>query len=128
MRIDTLLREEIELEFEGLRKMELGTEQYRTTVDGLSKLLDRAIGMDQSDAELQEKIDSRISDTELKLQAAKDDKVNRIVSHCINVAGIILPIAVTIWGTRVSLKFEETGTVTTLMGRGFINKLLPKMR
>lgn len=128
MRIDTLLREEIELEFEGLRKMELGTEQYRTTVDGLSKLLDRAIGMDQSDAELQEKIDSRISDTELKLQAAKDDKVNRIVSHCINVAGIVLPIAVTIWGTRVSLRFEETGTVTTLMGRGFINKLLPKMR
>ena len=28
--------------------------------------------------------------------------------------------------TLTSLKFEEEGTVTTIVGRGFVNKLLPK--
>lgn len=128
MRIESLLRSEIENEFAELSKMEIGTEAYKTTVDGLTKLVDRAISIDNFEAELQEKVDSRMSDYELKLQAAKDEKNNRVVAHCINVAGIVLPIAVTIWGTRTTLKFEETGTVTTLMGRGFIQKLLPKMK
>lgn len=128
MRIETLLREEIESEFEQLSKMEVGTDKYRATVEGLTKLVDRAIELDKFDAELQEKIDSRMSDTEIKLQAAKDDKINRIVSHGINVIGIVLPVAVTIWGTRASFEFEKEGTISTLMGRGFVNKLLPKMK
>lgn len=128
MRIDTLLKDEIENEFNELSRMEIGTEEYKATVDGLTKLVDRAINIDNFEAELQEKVDSRMSDYELKLQAAKDDKINRVVSHCINVAGIMLPIAVTIWGTKTSLKFEETGTITTSMGRGFIQRLLPKMK
>ena len=128
MRIDTLLREEIEKEFEELGKLEVGTDKYITTVKGLSELVGRAIEIDRDEAELQEKRESRASDVDLKREAAKDDKFNRIASHCINVAGIVLPIAVTIWGTKVSLKFEETGTVSTLMGRGFINKLLPKLK
>lgn len=128
MRIDTLLRDEIENEFSELGKMGVGTEQYRATVEGLTKLVDRAIELDKFEAELQEKVDSRMSDYELRLQAAKDDKINRIVSHGINVVGIVLPVLVTIWGTKASFEFEKEGTISTLMGRGFINKLLPKMK
>lgn len=128
MRIETLLREEIEKEFDELSKLEVGTEKYKATVDGLTKLVDRAIDMDKFEAELQEKIESRMSDTEIKLQTAKDEKFNRIISHGINVVGIVLPVAVTIWGTKASFTFEKEGTISTLMGRGFINKLLPKMR
>lgn len=128
MRIENLLREEIENEFEELRKMEIGTDAYRATVDGLTKLVDRAIEIDRFEAELGEKIESRANDAELKLQAARDEKINRFVSHGIDVVGIILPIAVTIWGTKASFEFEKEGTISTLMGRGFINKLLPKMR
>ena len=54
------------------------------------------------------------------------DILDKTVGYTINVAGIVLPLLVTIWGTKVSLKFEETGSFTTIMGRGFINKLLPK--
>ena len=128
MRIDVPLKEEIVSEIEELKKMEVGTEPYKVTVDGLTKLVDRVIEIEKFEAELREKVNNRESDIDLKLQQAKDDKINRIVGHTINVAGIVLPIMVTIWGTKTSLKFEETGTVTTLMGRGFINKLLPKMK
>ena len=43
MDIDDLLLEEIEQEFNGLKDVEMGTEKYKASVDGLAKLVDRAI-------------------------------------------------------------------------------------
>lgn len=128
MRIESLLKEEIANEFGELKRLEVGTESYKVAVDGLTKLVDRVIEIEKYEAELQEKVNSRESDIDLRLQAAKDDKINRIAGHAINVAGIVLPIMVTIWGTKASFEFEKEGTISTLMGRGFINKLLPKMK
>lgn len=128
MRIENLLKEEIESEFGELKRMEVGSESYKVAVDGLVKLVDRAIEIEKTEAELREKINSRDIDVDLKLQQAKDDKINRIAGHAINVAGIVLPIAVTIWGTKASFEFEKEGTISTLMGRGFVNKLLPKTK
>ena len=62
----------------------------------------------------------------IKKQQLEDEKKDRLVKNIMTAAGIALPLLVTIWGTKVSLKFEEEGTFTTIMGRGFINKLLPK--
>ena len=47
MNIQTLLYDEIEEEFEKLRKIDYGSEQYKVTVDGLTKLMDRAIEMEK---------------------------------------------------------------------------------
>lgn len=49
MSIRTLLNEEIKNEFNDLKKMELGSETYKTTVDGLTKLVDRAIELERID-------------------------------------------------------------------------------
>ena len=43
MKIETVLHEEIHNEFGELKKLEVGSEGYRTAVDGICKLLDRAI-------------------------------------------------------------------------------------
>ena len=56
----------------------------------------------------------------------EEDRKDRRFKNGIALGGIVLPLAVTIWGTLKTLKFEEEGTVTTMMGRGFINKLIPK--
>ena len=56
----------------------------------------------------------------------EDERKDRLVRNGITIASIVIPTAVTIWGTLKSFKFEETGTVTTTIGRGFINKLIPK--
>ena len=54
------------------------------------------------------------------------DILDKTVGYAVNVAGIVLPLLVTIWGTKVTLEFEQEGNVTTIMGKGFFNKLLPK--
>lgn len=122
MSIENLLETEIQDEFDKLSKMEKGTEQYKATVDGLTKLMDRAIEIEKFNVDAEE----RVKENDFKLKQADEDRKDRIVKNCMTAAGIIIPTVVTVWGTIASFKFEQEGTVTTIMGRGFINKLLPK--
>lgn len=126
MKFEHLLKEEIVSEVESLGKLELGTEQYKTTVDGVTKLVDRALEIEKIDIEAEERERSREIETNLKIQQIEDDRKDRKVKNGIAIGSTLLGVAVTVWGTLKTLKFEEEGTVTTLVGRGFINKLLPK--
>lgn len=126
MKIETVLHGEILNEFEELKKLEVGSEEYRTAVDGIGKLLDRAIEYDKLNAECNDKSLNRGFEEDYKLQLAEDEKRDRRIKNIITIVGIAVPSVITIWGTIVSLNFEKEGTVTTIMGRGFINKLLPK--
>lgn len=126
MSIETQLREEINSEIEVLHKMEMGTEEYERTVNGITKLVDRVIEMEKNDIEHQDRVESREEDNRLRMEQMADERKDRRVKNFISVGGIVIPVAVTIWGTLKSFKFEEEGTITTIMGRGFINKLLPK--
>ena len=124
--IRELLDEEIQVEFEKLSKLEVGSESYKATVDGLSKLVDRAVEIDKTEMENATKIEAQNIENDLKALQIKEDNRDRWVRNGIAIAGIIVPSVLTVWGTLKSFKFEETGTVTTILGRGFINRLLPK--
>ena len=126
MKVETILHDEILNEFEELKKLEVGSDGYRAAVDGIGKLLDRAIEYDKLDAECNERSLNRGFEEDYKLQLAEDEKRDRRIKNGITIAGIVIPSLITIWGTIKSLNFEKEGTVTTIMGRGFINKLLPK--
>lgn len=120
--VKTLLNEEIQMELENLKDLEMGSEEHKVSVDLITKLLDREIELNKLE---NEKI-KRIEDVEFKKSQAKDENMDRLIRNSLTAAGIVIPTVVTIWGTLKTLKFEETGTVTTMMGRGFVNKLLPK--
>lgn len=126
MDIENLLYDEIGTEFEKLRGKEPGSDEHKAIVDEVAKLMDRAIEMKKVDNDCKEKAAIREDEQTAKQQQMVDDKKDRLVKNLLNAVGIVLPILVTIWGTKVSLEFEKEGTFTTIMGRGFINKLLPK--
>lgn len=126
MNIEHLLYDEMETEFTKLIDKEPGSDEHKAIVDELVKLMDRAIEMEKVNIDCQDKTEIRENEQTLKKQQFEDEKRDRLIKNIISIAGIALPLMVTIWGTKVSLKFEEEGTFTTLMGRGFINKLLPK--
>ena len=124
--IETLLHEEIQDGFDSLSRMERGTEIHKTTVDEVAKLFDKAIEIEKIEIEAKERAKAREVEASLKRAQMEEDRKDRRVKNGIAIGGIVLPLAVTIWGTFKTLKFEEEGTVTTMMGRGFINKLIPK--
>ena len=126
MNIEHLLYDEIETEFEKLRDKDPGSDEHKAIVDEIVKLMDRAIEMEKVNNDCDDKAEIRENERTMKQQQLDDEKKDRLIKNIIGVAGIVLPLMVTIWGTKVSLKFEEEGTFTTIMGRGFINKLLPK--
>jgi hypothetical protein len=126
MEIKTILLEEIEDELNDLAGLDLGSDEYKAGVDGVAKLMDRAIEMEKIERESKDKVDERENENQHRKNQDKLETRDRLIKNCIAVAGIVIPTVVTIWGTNKSLKFEEDGTITTIMGRGFINKLLPK--
>ena len=122
MSIDTLLKEEIESEIKELKEAKKDPEAYKAKVEGVTKLIDKKIAMDQLEIERQDKE----KENKLKVEQMKEDKFHRWIKHGLEGLGIILPIGLAVWGTKTSIKFEKEGTFTTIMGRGFIQKLLPK--
>lgn len=124
--IETLLHDEIETDFMKLSEMERGSDERKATFDELTKLVDRAIELEKIEVDCEEKAATRESEQLVKKQQMEDEKRDRLIKNILGAAGIVLPLIVTIWGTKVSLKFEEEGTFTTMAGRTFINKLFAK--
>lgn len=125
MELENLLEEEVKSQIEGLKDIEMGTDEYQAAVDGLTKLTDRVIKIRELDENADDKEDARKTEIALKLLQLEEEKKDRRTRNCIAVAGIVIPAALTVWGTVKSIKFEQDGTITTIMGRGFIQKLLP---
>ena len=121
--IDTMLRDELQREFENLKDMKSGTEEHKVGVDSLTKLLDRAIEMDKLEADVQEKAENREVDVGLKEKQMQEDKKDRIAKNCLTAVSLIASVGLTIWGSCKSWKFEETGTITSTAGREFMKKL-----
>ena len=165
MKVQNLLCEEIKRGLEGLKEIEVGSDEYRKTAEIVVKLTEKAIDLERTEAEIKEKAKNRRFEEEIKMKQYQDqvrnrqtdddmkqkefrekvlnrefdefvkrdqlaqlesERKDRIIKNCISIAGIIIPVIVTIWGTKKSFEFEKEGTITTIMGRGFINKLLPK--
>ena len=126
MSIETMLHQEIKAELEELSKMQVGSNEHEAAVNSLVKLMDRATEMERLGIESQEKIENRETETDLKLKHLAEEKKGRITRDLINIMSVGVTAAITIWGTKKSFEFEKEGTITTIMGRGFIQKLLPK--
>lgn len=141
--IKQMLCKEICSEIEALDEIELGSNDYKSTVDNIAKLTDKMIEIEKINIEekarardyelnlkrvnleFEEKVKNRMIE-ESKLEEMKFNRKDQKFKNLITIGSIIIPSIITVWGTFKTLKFEETGTVTTIMGRGFINKLIPK--
>lgn len=137
MSVRKLLENEIESELQTLEDLTFNSEEHKVAIDGLTKLLDKYNEANRIELEYQDKVESRESakelkkmeleaDTEIKKKQMEDDNKDRLVKNGLTAASIFGGFALTVWGTYKSIKFEETGSITTIMGRGFIQKLLPK--
>lgn len=141
--IKTLLDENISEELNNLDQLEMGSEEYKIAVDGITKLMDKKIELEKLDRDAKAKDKDRELETKKaeadaadkakgreieskKLEQIANEKNDQLFKNGIAIASIVVPSLITIWGTFKTLKFEETGTVTTIMGRGFVNKLIPK--
>lgn len=120
---------EISSKLDSLAAMEITSDEYKTAVESISKLIDRRNEMDKYDLEVRKhQLNNFIETNKMSREKTLTEynEKNQLFTNMISIGSILIPVFVTVWGTYKTLKFEETGTVTTIMGRGFINKLIPK--
>ena len=124
-----LLVKEVNCKLEELEYLEPTSEEYKAAVEALTKLTDRILEFEK--IELEElRIDVTDENEKNKLEleqiAEENNRKDNKIKNVLSALGIAIPAGLTIWGTFKSIKFEETGTITTMAGRNFINRLFKK--
>ena len=115
MTVEELWEEDLISEMGKLRVTPYDAKEYQVVSDTVVKLMDRKI-----------ELEKLRQDKQFKEQQLKEERTDRLIKNCIAAASIVVPAGIAIWGTVVSLNFEKEGVVTTAIGRGWINKLIPK--
>ena len=128
MDIKTLVNDEITSEIEEISKIEVGTEKHVAAVNAVTKLMDKSIELEKLQNEQVEKKDARETEYDLKMAEMQHDRIDRIVKNTLTGLATVGGFGVAIWGTLISLKFEEKGVVTTISGRSFIQSLLHPLK
>ena len=126
MSIKDLACDEIKTDFENLKEVELGSEQFKVSVDGMTKLMDKVVEIEKLEYEEKERVEDRLFDRQLKLKQAREERIDRWIKNALTLIGILVPAGITLWGAKKSWKFEENGTITSTGGRKFMDRLFSK--
>lgn len=127
MGIKNILRDELEKELKELSRMQIGTEQYKITVDGITRLSDKIIELEKLESENAVKDFEnvvRTEEQELKREQLKSEKRDRVVKNVITVGTAVLSVAVYALAFIASTNFEREGSFTTEGGKNSIRQLL----
>ena len=124
MSIKNLMVDEFKSELEELSKMEVGTDKYRTTVDGVTKLADRIIEIEKHEEDCELKDIERTNDEQFKAQQLKAEKRDRLVKNCLTGVNVIGGMGLAALAFVASMNFEKEGTLTTEGGKTALRQLL----
>lgn len=114
-----------------LESLEPGTEEHDKVATTLVKVLKQTGELEQVNQDVIDKAAARernlkndILEHSLKREQMENERKNEVVKHIITIGTTVVTVIVTIWGVRVSLKFEEQGTITTTVGRSMFNGII----
>ena len=124
MSIKNELMEEFNDEVKGLRTLQLGSDEYKATVDGVTKLADRIIEIDKIQQEASAKQISQINENELKAAQMADDRIDKWIRNGIEFIKVGGGFALAAWAFVASMNFEKEGTLTTEGGKSALRQLL----
>ena len=124
MSIKTNLVKEFENEIKELGKLSLGSEEYESTLDGVTKLADRIIEIEKAEQEASFKEASRIDENEIKATQLASERRDRIIRNVIEGVKVVGGFGIAAWAFVASMNFEKEGTLTTEGGRSALRQLL----
>lgn len=124
MSIKNELIEEFNDEVKGLRALQLGSDEYKATVDGVTKLADRIIEIDKIQQEASAKQISQINENELKAAQMADDRIDKWIRNGIEGVKVVGGLVAAGLALVVSINFEREGTLTTEAGKSALRQLL----
>lgn len=126
------LKKQLEGEFTGrleqLGAAELGTEEYKSATDSMTKMADRIIEIEKIEIERELKAQHQADEWTIKEQQLKSEKRDRAWRVIADVGKVVITTAAGLWVYVTSLKYEDKGIIpTTQGGRKASDGLLAKL-
>ena len=106
MNIETLLRDRVEKDIDGLEALELGSKEHSAAVEDVTKLADRVI----------EIMKCATSEEQNEKQTRKE-LIIQTIKIGLDLGLKAAEIDLLIWGIKMSFRFEESGTITAQTGK-----------
>lgn len=106
-----ILDETIEMELDGVATI-TDPKEREERINYIAKMIEKSIEL--------EKVNDGKKNDKWKFAIDIGDK---LIGHAITAVGKGMSLAVVIWGTKVILEFEETGSVTSVVGRGYVQAI-----
>ena len=114
--IETKLHMEIEAVLDKLDAIkDKDSDEYRKLTEYLTQLMNSAIEM--------EKLGNDIEKHQIQVRESQKERLYKYGSE---VGKVLIYALLATWGTCKAIEFEKTGTITTIIGRLWFNKLTPK--
>lgn len=118
------LIEEFNNQLEEVSKMEVGTEKYKITMDGVTKLADRIIEIEKCEAESDIAEETRVNNELSKAEELRIDKRDKIIRIVIEGVKVVGGFGLTAWAFVAAMNFEKEGVLTTEGGKAALRSLL----
>ena len=120
MSVKQTLKEEFDSQMTLLHKMDVGTEAYKLTVDGVTKLADRIIAIEKNERDAEMREWQLGNETEsINAQIKTDRKRNWV-----EVAKIAVPTIGAFTMGIISMKWEKLDTITSTAGKNALREIL----
>lgn len=74
------------------------------------------------------KVDSTEIEADIKRAEIKAENKRELGKTIVTIGTFIVTTGVTIWSIIKTFKFDETGTITSTLGRGTLNGQIPKIK
>lgn len=127
--VRNLLEDEITSRMQELSVLEADSDEYKAIADELAKLIDRYNDMNKIEmagVESYERIEAQKAEIEIKKKGHRKEVADCIAKNGLTLVSIVGGFVLTYWGAKTTFVFEETGTITSMVGRNFINGLFKK--
>lgn len=111
MSIKHSLVEEFNSELEELNTMQVGSDNYKIAVDGITKLADRIIELEKFEKESEAKRLEDSSNFMLKQETLENEKKDKIIKNILQGLGIGVSAALYVGAFIGSMNFEKTGHI-----------------
>lgn len=123
MNVKTMLEEELQSETEALARLEVGSEEYKIAVDGVTKLAGCITEIEKSERDADTKEQARFDDVCYKNQQIALEKKRDWAHIGLEIGKFIGYGAIYFAAFIMSTNFEREGTFTTEGGKHSIREL-----
>lgn len=127
--VRNLLEDEITTRMQELSVLEANSDEYKAIAGELAKLIDRYNEMNKIEMagiESYERIEAQKAEIDIKKKEHRKEVIDCVVKNGLTLVSIAGGLVLTVWGTKATFEFEREGTITSMVGRNFINGLFRK--